>query len=76
MSPRARSASGNSQVTGTGEYRDAPGPSIFDFHTQEFANGVGRHVEVAVAAEGDPVEPDTALRRREGGIAVRILRTS
>src|ERR1700674_2062031 len=53
---------------GTGERRDAPSPSILDLHTNEFANGVGRHIEVAVAAEGDPVERETALRRREGGI--------
>src|SRR2546426_7714052 len=53
---------------GTGERRDAPSPSIPDFYTNEFANRVGRHVEVAVAAEGDPVEPETALRRREGEI--------
>src|SRR2546426_5522605 len=53
---------------GTGERRDAPSPSIPDFYTNEFANRVGRHVEVAIAAEGDPVEPETALRRREGGI--------
>src|SRR5260370_25700691 len=53
---------------GTGERGDAPSPSILDFHANEFANRVGRHVEVAVAAEGDPVEPETALRRRKGGI--------
>src|SRR5882762_5112614 len=52
----------------TREHRDAPSSSILDFDTNEFANRVGRHVEVAVAAEGDPVEPETALRRREGGI--------
>src|SRR5712675_1382532 len=52
----------------TREHRDAPSSSILDFATNEFANRVGRHVEVAVAAESDPVEPETALRRREGGI--------
>src|SRR6266404_4531475 len=52
----------------TVERRDATRPSILDFDTSEFANRVGRHVEVAVPAEGDPVESETALRRREGGI--------
>src|SRR5258708_3331289 len=52
----------------TVELRDATRPSILDSHTNELANRVGRHIEVAVAAEGDPVEPVTALRRREGGI--------
>src|SRR6267378_4960715 len=52
----------------TGERRDAPSLSILDFHTDEFANRIGRHIEVAVATEGDPVETETALRRREGGI--------
>src|SRR5258708_27672610 len=52
----------------TVELRDATRPSILDSHTNELANRVGRHVEVAVAAEGDPVEPVTALRRRERGI--------
>src|SRR5258706_13538816 len=53
---------------GTGERSDAPSPSILDFHTNEFANRVGRHVDVAAAAEGNPVEPETVLRRREDGI--------
>src|SRR6266436_8514162 len=50
----------------TGEFCDAPGPSILDFHTQEFASRVGRHVKIAIAAESDSVEPGTtALRRRK-----------
>ena len=52
----------------TGEFCDAPGLSILDFHTQEFASRVGRNVKVAVAAEGDPVESDTPLRRRENRV--------
>src|SRR5579864_8012532 len=60
---------GKLQVTVTVEFRDASGPSILDFHTKEFASRVGRHVKIAVAAEGDPVEPGTtALRRRKSGI--------
>src|ERR1700726_3055352 len=58
---------------GTGQRRDAPSPSILDFNTNEFASRVGRHVEVAVTAEGDPVEPKTALRRRERGIPREYL---
>src|SRR6185312_899563 len=55
-------------MTGTGESRDASGLSILDFHPHELAGGVGRDVKIAVAAEGDPVEPGAALRRSKGGI--------
>ncbi len=55
-------------MTGTGECRDASGPSVLDFHPHELAGRVRRDVKIAVAAEGDPVEPKTALRRSKDGI--------
>ena len=53
----------------TRDLGDAPGPSPFNFHTNKFASRVVRHVKVAVAAEGYPVElGTTALSRRKAGI--------
>jgi hypothetical protein len=42
------------------------GPPLFDRDAKEAARGVSRHIQVAVAAEGDPIQPGAGrLRRRE-----------
>jgi hypothetical protein len=60
---------GKSQLMVTRECGDAPCLSRFDFDPKEAAGRVTRNVKIAVAAEGDTVEPGTAtLQRRKRGI--------
>src|SRR5258705_298469 len=43
----------------------AASPSAVDIDAKETASCVGRHVQVAVAAESDPIEPGALCVRRQ-----------